>query len=384
MTNKTFKRIMFLITYAVGLFLIVGNIGQVVDGIGNIFAILSPVLIAICIAFVLNLILNLYEKKLFSKLWIKFPKVSRFKRGICVALTYLTLVAFLAAFTSIIGPQIASSAKSFVSMLPQYAKIIQEYINDIAVRFNIESFISNENIENWTDVFSQIASLAGTSFSKIIDLAVGLTNGVVNFFLSIIFSVYILAKKEKLIGILKKILYAVAPKKYADIIYNFASDSSDVFSRFVGGQLTEALILGSLCCIGMLIFNLPYAPLISLLIGIMSLIPVLGAYISTIPSAIIIALESPTKAIIFVVFIIVLQQIEGNLIYPKVVGSAIGLDGFWVLLSITIGGSLFGVAGMLLAVPSMAILYSLVRNIVNYISKRKNKAEKEIGENADE
>jgi len=170
---------------------------------------------------------------------------------------------------------------------------------------------------------------------------------------------------------MKKLSYAIFKNPVSEKIVEIAKEANVTFSRFIGGQLMEACILGILCFIGMMIIGIPYAPLISCFIGVTSLIPILGAYIGTIPSAFIILMEDPIKALIFVIFIIVLQQIEGDVIYPKVVGNAIGLDGLWVFVAITVGASVGGVMGMLIGVPLMAVIYSLVRQYTNKFLEKK-------------
>ena len=180
-----------------------------------------------------------------------------------------------------------------------------------------------------------------------------------------IFAVYMLLSKEKLLLTAKKVFYAHLNKDTADHIVSIFKHANKVFRSFVGGQITEAFILGILCYIGMLIFRMPYAPLISVIMGVSSLVPVIGPIVGTIPSAILILLESPIVALWFVIYIIVLQQVEGNVIYPRVVGSAIGISGFWVLLAVTVGGGLFGVLGILIGVPLMAVIYTLYGEFVN-------------------
>ena len=206
---------------------------------------------------------------------------------------------------------------------------------------------------------------------KTLDFTGTLVSGIVNLIIALAFSFYLLAQKEKLSSNTKKVLFAFFPKKKVTNLLNIIELTDQTFTNFVSGQLLEAVIIGVLCFIGMLIFGMPYAAVISVLVGFTALIPVFGAFIGTAIGAFLILFVSPVKAIWFVVFIIILQQLEGNLIYPKVVGKSVGLPGILVLTAVSIGGSLMGVLGILISVPVCAVLYTLLKRAVNLISKNK-------------
>ncbi|MBM6860610.1 AI-2E family transporter, partial [Clostridium saudiense] len=201
------------------------------------------------------------------------------------------------------------------------------------------------------------------------NITVGFTSGLVNFILSLIFSIYMLLNKERLQLGMKKVLYAFSKKNFADKVMYLGKIANESFSSYIGGQFIEAIIIGVLCFIGMLVLRMPYALLISVLVAVTALIPIFGAFIGTIPSAFIILIIDPMKALWFIIFIIVLQQIEGNLIYPKVVGSSVGLPPIWVMLAMLIGGNTFGLLGMLLGIPTFSVIYKVSRE---YINKRLN------------
>lgn len=189
----------------------------------------------------------------------------------------------------------------------------------------------------------------------------GIVGGVFNAIMAFIFALYILLGKEKLKSQTARVCVAFLPRKWADSLFFVANMASRTFAKFVSGQCTEACILGTLCWLGMSLLRLPYAPMIGALVGITALIPIVGAWVGLIVGAFMIGMESLTQALIFVIFLLVLQQVEGNLIYPRVVGSSVGLPPIWVLAAVTVGGSLWGIAGMLFAVPVCSILHALLR-----------------------
>lgn len=206
---------------------------------------------------------------------------------------------------------------------------------------------------------------------KILEATASITTGVVNVFLGFVIGIYMIVTKERLIRTLKNLIYAYSPKRTADYISHVYYHVNFCFTGFVSGQLTEAVILGLLCFFGMTIFNMQYALLISVIIGVTNIIPIIGPIIGAIPGALIMLMIDPMKAVWFVLFIIVLQQLESNLIYPRVVGNSIGLPGIWVIFAIILGGGLFNFAGVLLGVPTFAVVYSLIaENVQSRLKKR--------------
>ena len=197
-----------------------------------------------------------------------------------------------------------------------------------------------------------------------LNITTSIVGALVNLLLALVFSVYLLAQKETLIAQAKRLLQRILPKKAADRLMHLLSLTNNAFSSFVSGQVTEAVILGTLCCLGMLILRLPYALPVSVIIAALSLIPIFGAWIGAATGAFLIVFQSPIKALWFLIFLLILQQVEGNLIYPRVVGKSVGLPGLWVLAAVTIGGGAFGVLGMLLGVPVCAVIYTLMQDFI--------------------
>lgn len=363
--HNSIKKWLIISTYMISLYLALSNIKIVAGALSYIMGIISPLVIGICIAFILNIILRFIENYLLQPLTKKVEWIDRRKRLISVMLTYIFAISVIIMMILFIVPQVLESLKSLVEMMPGYGKELQIYANGLYEKLGLSQEIWDQLLANLNNVTSSLTKLTANTVNIVINFTIGLTSGVVELFIGIIFSVYILLSKEKLIEIVAKMNQAYMGQKVAKTLVHIMSEVNDTFSKFIGGQMLESLILGLLCFIGMVILKIPYAPLVSTLVAITSVIPVLGAYIGIVPSAFIIFMESPVKALIFIIFITILQQVENNMIYPKVVGKAIGLDGFWVLLAIVMAGKLFGIFGMLIGVPTMAVIYSLVRRATN-------------------
>lgn len=357
------KKPLLLITYAILLYTILNNLKHLGNAISYILSGFSALLTGIAFAFVLNLLMKFFEEKFLDK--VMKNKSHKLKRATSMILTYLSAIVILFIIIMVIIPKLSESIISLTNNIPAYMENLGIYLEQVADNLGIKDTLWAKFTDNFDTLFSNISKYLDFAFSGIINFTVNITNGIFSTIIGIVFSVYMLADKEHLIISLKKCVYCFLDEKIAEKICNVFTDANKIFSSFVGGQIVEAFILGALCFIGMSILKMPYAPLISVLIGVTSLIPILGAYLGLIPSAFLILMVNPMTALWFVVFIIILQQIEGNLIYPKVVGNAIGLNGFFVLLAITIGSSFFGALGILLSVPVMAVLYTLLRRFIN-------------------
>lgn len=361
------KKYFPIVTYAILLYLGASNLNLVLAFISQILSVMKPLIVGIAIAFILNLLLKKFENNVFKngKIFRKNKWIQKHLRLLSLLTTYLVTILIFVLIIIFIVPQVAESSKTLIDKLPEYSLKITDYGTELYFKLGLTDDIMSQLFDQFKDLFVGLSTFTANTLLKIVDVTIGITSGALTTLMGIIFSIYILASKEKLIEIISKVNRAFVPKKTAAYLSNLMDSVTNIFSRFVGGQITEAFILGSLCFIGLMIFGIPYAPLVSVLIGTTSLIPFVGAFIGTVPSLLIIAMESPSKALFFIVFILILQQIEGNLIYPKVVGDAIGIGGFWVFLAITVGGGLFGILGMLLGVPLMAVLYTVTRNAVN-------------------
>lgn len=367
------KKYLIIATYTVLLYLFITNLSTVRDFFYDISGLLNPVILGIGFAYVLNILLNLYEQKVFHSLNKKqLPLWEKLRRTVSILLTYITMLVLLAFLAWFILPQLFDSLAMLTHNIPTSVESFNVFMKDLTQRFNLDSEIWAKLTVNWNEIISTLGEWIVNAVPYILTFTKNFTTSFIDVVMGLMLSVYLLFSKENIIRGFKKLVYAFASKPKADKTVEIGAMTNKAFSGFIAGQLTEALILGVLCFIGMTIFSFPYALLISVIIAVTSVIPIFGAYIGTIPSAFIIMVIDPPMAIWFIVFIIVLQQIEGNFIYPRVVGNSIGLSGVWVILSLMIGGGLFGLMGMILGIPAFAVIYALLRSITANRLKKKN------------
>ncbi|MFQ9726199.1 MAG: AI-2E family transporter [Clostridium perfringens] len=362
--NNKIKDYIFLSTYIILLIFFFINIKDIMYFLYKFLGILKPFIWGIAIAFILNIPVKLIEKNLGNSKFFK-----GMKRSFSITLTFLFFILAITLFILFVIPQLLSSISTLMNSIPEYLSQFEKFLEVNAIN-NSQSQVMMQNIINellnmWKEILKVTSQIVGTSLGYLLDFTLGITYGVINFFLALILAIYMLASKEILISQLKLIIYAFVSKNKADRIIELGKMCNEMFSKFILGQCTEALVIGVLCFIGMIILKMPYALLISVVIGVTALIPVFGAFLGTIPSAFIILIIDPIKALWFIIFIIVLQQLEGNLIYPRVVGSSIGLSALWVMFAMIVGGSLFGIIGMLIGIPIFGVVFKILKRVAN-------------------
>ena len=364
MKDKTRKDIIIIISYIALVIFALVNFSKILAFLGNVISIFSPFLLGIILAFVLNVLNNFIEKKIFGK--IKPSKVwNKIKRPLCITLSLVLVFLTIFFVMNLLIPQLKNSASLFTDTLPAY----KEDIIDILNKFDVEE-ATVDKVGEYLDNFGKVITdyIKGNS-KDVITVTTEVATSVIGIIskgiITLVFAIYMIAQKETLSRQINKVMKAYLKPKTINKITTVGNLANKTFSNFVTGQCLEALIFGSLVFVGMLIFRFPYASTIGVLLGFTALIPIFGAFIGTAIGFILIMMVSPVKAILFVVFIIILQQIEGNLIYPRVVGKSIGLPGMWVLLSVTVGGSIGGILGMLIATPLCSLLYALFTKAVN-------------------
>lgn len=371
--GQKFKEYWGIVTYIIILAYVIFNFKNIISGVENIIGVLLPFIVGIAIAFMLNLVMRIFEERVFIFLDNKkYQKYSRFKRPLSVALTFIFVFMVIFGLIRFIIPQLIDSISTLTDAIPSYMKSFEELISQYVSDTEILNTLWNNFLSAWREILQFTGQIVVSSLSGVVNITVGFTSGLFNFILSVIFSIYMLLNKERLQLGMKKVLYAFSGKKFADKIMYLGKISNEAFSNYIGGQFIEAIIIGVLCFVGMLILKIPYALLISVLVAVTALIPIFGAFIGTIPSAFIILIIDPMKALWFIIFIIVLQQVEGNLIYPKVVGSSIGLPPIWVMLAMIIGGNTFGLIGILLGIPIFSVIYKVFKEFVDKRLNYKN------------
>lgn len=317
----------------------------------------SPLIIGCVIAYVVNLLMAVYERWYFPR--SDRPRLVKSRRPLCMLAAFITVAAIVAVVVILIVPQLISCIKLLIAEIPAAADYLITQLDKLD--FVSDDLVSSLESIDWKSRLDQILEGLGSVMDIVMSTVLSVFNGVVTTVLALIFAVYLLASKEKLSRQFDRLLhYGLRSRLYDGVLY-VLNVLNDCFRKYIVGQCTEAVILGSLCTVGMLIFGFPYATMIGALIAFTALIPVAGAYIGAGVGAFIILMASPIKALWFLIFILILQQIEGNIIYPKVVGSSLGLPALWVLAAVTIGGGLFGIAGMLLGVPLAAAVYRILR-----------------------
>ena len=372
LNKRSVKRILLIITFTVLLIWGVYNHKQLGEILLGLYSLISPFVIGLCIAYLVNVLLRPVENlwmKLLNKRKGKWPE--KLKRPLCLLLTILLVIGIILAIVLIIMPELRDSVASLIDMIPSYAEEVQRWWVSLSTFLDKYS-IDLPEFDFKPDKLIDILKDGGTVlFNTTASVAGSIVTAVMNFVIAFAFSIYILAQKETLKRQSMKVLTAVMNPEKLDKLLNLLRLANKTFTNFITGQLTEAVIIGALCFIGMTIFRMPYAPAISVLVGFTALIPVFGAFIGTAVGAFLILLVKPIQAVWFVIFIIVLQQFEGNLIYPKVVGKSVGLPGIWVLVAVTVGGNAMGVMGMLISVPLCSVLYAVSREAVNNKLKMK-------------
>ena len=384
--KKLLRYVLLVITFTFVLFWIATNGDKAFSAIEKVITLFSPFLVGLCLAFVINTILVPLEKlwdKIPSKKGIKIKE--KLKRPVCLILSTLVVVGVVFAIIFMLIPELINTFSSLVKMLPDVAKKLEVWwiqLRAYLEHYNIVLPGLDFDTNKVLDTVNTFISNYGEKFiNTTFHITTTIVTFVVNLVLAIVFSVYLLAQKETIGKQVKKVLYALFRDDKVTKVLDVASLSNLSFSRFVAGQLLEAVIIGLLCFIGMLIFRMPYAGVVSVLVGFTALIPVFGAFIGTAVGAFLILLVEPVKALWFVIFIIVLQQIEGNFIYPKVVGKSVGLPGIWVLVAVTIGGGAFGIPGMLFGVPVCSVVYVLLKE---FVAKRTGKEVVSVSDVSDE
>lgn len=370
LNKPTIRQILLVISFTLVLYWGLTHTESASALLRAIGRLLSPFFVGLATAFVVNLPLRMFERhwdRLFAKKTAAcLPKL---KRPICLLLSFLLILGIITAILFMLIPELSRTVESIISMLPQFATTLMGWWENLS-EFLLEfGFDLPELALDPTKVVESVTGLLSSSGTAMLDKTVNFTttlfSGIFNLVLSTVFSIYVLAQKEQMGKQGRKILIALFPTEKVDHFLELLSLSNQTFANFVTGQLTESLIIAVLCAIGMLIFGMPYVLPVSVLVGFTALIPIVGAWLGTAIGALLILMVSPIKALWFVVFIIVLQQLENNLIYPRVVGKSIGLPGIWVLAAVTLGGNAFGVVGMLLGVPICAVLFTLGNRALN-------------------
>ena len=342
---------------ALGVALIFGAVRQLpvlAGGVGFLLKILAPFAWGLVLAYILDIPTRFFAQKLFKG-----------KRGLAVVLSYILMFGVVGLLLSLVVPQLASSVSSFVSKLSAYEADIQNALIWVQQTFGIDTATLEQYVEEVTDAVTKwFSTVSGEAAQAAANAAAGVAGAAMDSFVTLAVSIYLLTGKEMLLHALRTCLRAALPPRKVGSVFSVCAMANRTFSGYIGGQLLDALLVGFETFFLMSLFRLDYAPLIAVLVGVTNIIPVLGPFIGAVPGAVILLLESPLQAVEFVLIILVVQQVDGNFIAPRILGGATGLPGLGVLLAIIVGGSLFGIPGMVIGVPTLAVIVTLIKQAV--------------------
>lgn len=371
LNKSNIKKIMFLITFSIILFLGISNISTVISKGDKFIQIIWPFILGVIIAFILNVPMSLIEKKIF-----KNKEINTKIRTVSVLLTLFLIIIISVLISFLIIPELVDTFTRLINRLPSFFDRSVEAITNLSKEHPfLEKGFDKLEID-WDSIKNKIFKFIKTSSPEMLNsgilVAQSVVSGITNALIAFIFALYILFQKETLSRQARMLSVALLPRKHSDRVSKIASLSYKIFSNFLSGQFLEAIILGAIFLVILTVFGFPYAMLISLIISITALVPIVGAFAGCLVGAFLILIEDPKKALIFIIVFLIIQQIEGNLIYPRVVGGSIGLPAIWVLVAVILGGATFGIMGVIFFIPLFSILYTLIREMVYNIIKTKN------------
>lgn len=362
MDKKMFRSLMFLITYAIVLVAVIVKLDAVAGWLGGVAGAFQPLVIGGVIAFILNRPCNffarLYERALPEK-------AKGAVRPLAAATVYLAVVVFITALAALVVPELTHSLELFISNINTYAANFQGLLDWVVAKLDLEQLanldLSTGLSESLQKLLTGALDALTNTLPHLISMTSVLISAVVTGVISLVFSIYMLSGAPRLTAQCRRLVRAYLPERAADAVLRVARLTADTFTKYISGQMVEACILGGLCFIGMCIFRFDYAPLISVAVGVFALIPIAGAYLGAVLAVLLLVMIDPWEAVWFLVFLVALQQFEGNIIYPRVVGTSMGLPGIWVLAAVTVGGSLLQLVGMVVSVPLAAVAYTLLK-----------------------
>lgn len=385
LSNETVRKIRGLIVFAALVIACLWKYDVVVGAIAFVFHIAFPFILGGAIAFVLNVPMNFVQRHFFDEDRIKGKKyLQKTARPASMLIVVFTVLGIVAVVMFVLLPQLGTTFANLGTSIQEFIPEVQGWAQDI--------FHNNRDIMEWVDNLefdwnkvmetglNFFKNGAGSVLDSTITAAKSIVSGITTFFIAFVFAIYILLQKEKLGLQAKKVLFAFVRRGRAEAALEVLSLTYNTFSSFLTGQCVEAIILGSMFVVAMAILRLPYALLIGIVIAFTALVPIFGAFVGCAVGVFMIFIEDPVKALIFVVLFLVLQQVEGNLIYPHVVGNSVGLPSIWVLAAVSVGGSLMGVAGMLIFIPVVSVAYALFREVVYLKLKQRKITPEEIEE----
>lgn len=356
-----------VVFFGVGLYVCLQNLKGVSDWISGILNMCTPFVLAFAIAFLLNPLVKWFEKKLS----IIVKKNIKLRMAAAILCTYIVATAFLSIIIAMVVPQAVQSLVTLFNRLPEYLVNLNTILKSLEEQLRLESGQLTGLLGQNSKIVNSITSSLSRTVPQMLNYSIRFGSGVLDIIMAIIVSVYMLAGKRRLLRQCRKLLFSILPTPRADTFFDVAVHANTVFSSFFIGKTIDSLLIGVICFIGMIFIQLPYAPLISLTIGVTNFIPFFGPIIGAIPCMLILLIVNPIDALWFAIFILLLQQFDGNFLGPHILGDSTGLSPIWVLVAIVIGGGMFGVSGMILGVPVFAVLYHFTSSAIDKALHRK-------------
>lgn len=370
LTPRNIRKIILIIATGILIYVFLTNLDTALSLLGQLTSVLSPVIVGCCVAFVLNVIMQLFDKFLFRPMdKSRVALIRKAKRPCSIICTLILAAGLIALAMLVIVPQLEDALSELIRQLPGYATAILQWMKELLQKFDVPEDQIRELASDWTQLTrilqNWIVAYSNTLLNSAVNITVSVLGTVFDGIMSLVIAIYILLRKERIGELARKTGRAFLREKSYLYIERIAKLTNEAFTNFLAGQFIEAIILGVLCFMGMVIFRFPYAGVISVLVALTSLIPIFGAWIGGGISALLILMDSPMKALLFILYILILQQLEGNLIYPKVVGKKVGLPGLLVLVAVVLGSKMGGVLGMLVSVPLVSIIYALFKEAID-------------------
>ncbi len=352
-----------VISCSIIFFSIISEMSEFTDNLGWIVSTLQPFIIGFVIAYLLNFILVFFEEKVFVFDSIKNMKKKN-KRGLSLLFTYITAFLIIYLFMKFVFPQVVDSVVGLVNDIPTYVTNLTKLLEDMTAKLNTDSKYVVLAMQKWNEFINYIISVITNLLPILGDTIKSIASSIWNIVLGLVISIYLLMDKENFCALSKKMTFALLSKKHAEKVVELNHRSNDTFGKFISGKIIDSVIIGILTFVILTIFKIPYTLLISVIIGITNIIPFFGPFFGAIPSFIIIMFVSPIKALWFLLIIFVIQQLDGNIIGPKILGDSIGISAFWILFSLLVAGKLLGLVGMIIGVPLFAIIYSILKDVI--------------------
>jgi len=369
---KKAKTGLIQITYAIVLFMALWNLEGILSLAGKVIGIISPFLYGIAIAYVLNLLMRLFER-LFSFMdRSRTFLVRRLKRPLSILCVFLTLVIIVVAWMVLAIPQLSSSVSNIAANMPEYVEDVERFLNKTIDDLGLKGGFWKNISLNWNDMVTRAGQFISSTFPRVFAFTKNFAGFIINMATGILISIYLLAAKEKLLLILRKLIYAWLPKRFCNRLVDICVVANRTFQSYFSGMIINALIIGVLSFAGIIILGIPNAFLLSMILAVTGVIPIIGPLLGSILSFIIVLLVVPKKALLYAILLVVIQELDNILIYPRVVGRTIGLGGLWILFALILGGSLFGITGTIAGIPAFAVIWTIVRKLTHNRLRKKD------------